>query len=260
MKTGRAVGACILLFAACVLWAGYAQACPACWAGYGSGDERFNKPLADLRIEYEAKGRDALPYIRDVLKTSTDPLVLKRAANYIVELNDDESIPLFEDMILLLIKRVSFSAFGVDTYDFMGRLAVAEALVKFGPTDLADRIWERYDKLNHLRKDEVPHILNALGDPQLDERLIEIVNREEDHQLVIGALSVLGYGGTERAAPALEAKIEEWSGKSKGTGSNPRPEAPEIYYTPLRVTAEKALTAIQERSSSSQLSSATLCK
>ena len=28
----------------------FAQACFACWAGYGPGEERLNKPLADLRL------------------------------------------------------------------------------------------------------------------------------------------------------------------------------------------------------------------
>ncbi|MBW2428347.1 MAG: hypothetical protein JRF56_05260 [Deltaproteobacteria bacterium] len=51
----------------------HAEACFACWAGYGPGEERLNKPLADLRIIYETKGRDSLPYIRQALTTSTDP-------------------------------------------------------------------------------------------------------------------------------------------------------------------------------------------
>jgi hypothetical protein len=70
----------------------HTEACVACCAGYAPGAERFNKPLADLRIIYEKKGRDALPYIRDALMTSTDPLVMKRAAEYIVDLNDREII------------------------------------------------------------------------------------------------------------------------------------------------------------------------
>ena len=61
-----------ILFMICffIATAGPAEACPACWAGYGPGAERFNKPLADLRILYEAQGNDALPEIKKILKKS----------------------------------------------------------------------------------------------------------------------------------------------------------------------------------------------
>jgi len=234
-----------------LLWHGlgsYAEACPACWRGYGPGQERFNKPLADLRKIYEKEERDALPYIKEALMTSTDPLVMRRAANYIVELNDTDSILIFEDMLSVLVKRVAFSSFGLDTYDFQGRLAVAHALVKFGPTKLGDKIWEKYDRLDLKRKSEVPFILNGLQDPHLDERLVDILIREEDHQLMMGALDVLAIGGSTEALPALRSKVEEWTDRATGTGTNPNPDAPVIYYAPLRIKAEQAIFAIEERS------------
>lgn len=234
-----------------LLWhalASLAHGCAGCWAGYGPGQERFNKPLADLRKTYEKEGRDALPYIREALMTSPDPLVMRRAANYIVELNDTDSIPIFEDMLSILLKRVAFSSFGLDTYDFQGRLAVAHALVKFGPTKLGDKIWKKYNRLDLKRKSEVPYILNALQDPHLDERLMEILNREEDHQLMMGALDVFAIGGGAQALPVLRSKVVEWSNKSAETADNPDPDAPVLYYTPLRIKAEKAVSAIEKRS------------
>ena len=36
------------------------RACAGCWSGYGKGDERFNKPLADIRIIYEKEGQKEL--------------------------------------------------------------------------------------------------------------------------------------------------------------------------------------------------------
>ncbi len=45
--------------------AGLAEACPACWAGYGPGAERFNKALADLRIMYETQGKDMILSFRN---------------------------------------------------------------------------------------------------------------------------------------------------------------------------------------------------
>ncbi len=224
-----------------------AHGCAGCWAGYGPGQERFNKPLADLRKIYEEQGRDALPYIKEALKTSKDPLLMRRAAGYIVELNDTESLPLFEDLLSVLLKRVAFSSFGLDTYDFQGRLAVAHALVNFGPTKLGDKIWERYDRLDFNRKSEVPYILNALQDRKLDERLLEILNREDDHQLMMGALDVLAIGGSTDSLPVLRSKIVEWSNKSTETVDT-NPDTPVLYYSALRIKAERSISAIEERS------------
>jgi hypothetical protein len=215
-----------------------AEACPACWAGYGSGDERFNKPLADIRIIYEKQGKDALPYIRNVLKTSTDPLVIKRTAGYIVDLDDRDSIPLLEDMLVTLTKRVAFSSFGLNTYDFQCRMAVAHALIRFGPTPVTDRIWDRYDRLDFARKSEVPYILNALEDPSLIERLEEILEREEDHQLMMGALDVLGIGGNQADVPLLRSKIQSWDDRANSS----------INYSVLKIKAEWAISAIEDRS------------
>jgi HEAT repeat protein len=187
----------------------YVEACEACWSGHGSGDERFNRPLTDLRKIYEKEGRNALPHIRQALMKSPDPLVIRRAAGYIVELGDTDSIPLFEEMLLALVKKGTFSTFGLGTHDSQRRLIVAHALVKFGPTETGDRIWEKYDRLGVKRKSEVPYILNALEDPKLIERLLEIVNRKENHLLMMGALSVLAIGGTTEALAALRSKVEE---------------------------------------------------
>jgi len=232
------------------LWHGLgdvAGACPACWAGYGKGDERFNKPLADLRIVYEKNGKEALPYIKNALKTSSDPLVIKRAAGYIVELNDRGSIPLLEDMLLALVKRVAFSNFGLDTYEFKGRLAVAHALAKFGPTTFGDRIWKKYDRLDFNRKSEIPYILNALKDPKMTKRLVEIINREEDHQLMVGALDALATGGGSQVLPVLKAKILEWGNKQNRTSGESKTKNTPMYYSVLRIRAELAITAIEDR-------------
>jgi hypothetical protein len=244
----RFLSICLLTLLLCLGLAGHARACAGCWAGYGKGDERYNKPLADCRIIYERDGRDAIPYLRKVLQTSTDPLVIKRAAGYIIELNDTGSIPLLEDMVYMLTKRVAFGAFGFGTYEFAGRLAASNALVQFGKSqEVADRIWERYDGLSLDRKTEVAHLLNALQDANLDERLLAILEMKEDHQLMVGALDTLASSGTPAVVPVLEAKVEEWSRADGGNQDNANPEAPVIYYAALRIKAEKAILDIQER-------------
>jgi hypothetical protein len=226
--------------------AGLAEACPACWAGYGPGAERFNKPLADLRIMYEAQGKDALPQIKNVLKKSNDPLVQKRAIEYIAELEDTNTVPLLEDILYDLVKRVSFSTFGVESVPFQTRLAAAHTLANLGSIRMADKIWRRYDRIDFARKSEVPYVLNALGDPRLNERLSDIVNRCEDHQLMVGALDVLAIGGTEKALPFLRLKIDEWRNKQAETIIADSSFSP-VEYSIWRIKAEQAIIKIEER-------------
>jgi hypothetical protein len=226
---------------------GRAEGCALCWAGYGKGDERLNKPLADLRIIYEKEGRNALPYIRDTLETSTDPLVIRRAANYIVEFNDRDSIPLLEDMLLELTRRVSFSAFGLDTYAFKCRLAAAHALGKLGHSNVGSDLWERYDHLDFKRRSEVPYILNALNDPHLDERLLRILDVEEDHQLMMGALDALAVGGSAEAIPALKTKVAGWHDISMKASDTPDQGGPVNYDAILKIKGQQALFEIEAR-------------
>jgi hypothetical protein len=224
-----------------------AEGCPGCWTGYGPGDERFNKPLADLRILYEKEGRAALPNIREALKTNRDALVRLRAATYIAELKDLDSVPLLEEVLSELFKKVSFSIFGVGSPDFQVRLKVAHVLVSLGPTNMADRIWERYGRLDIKRKAEVPYLLNALGDPRLTDRLKEVLNPGEDHQLMLGTLDVMGMRGDVEALPFLSSKIVEWEKKGVEVPSSAGPDGPPIYYSVLRIKAEQAVLQINER-------------
>jgi hypothetical protein len=203
--------------------------------------------LADLRIIYEAKGKDSLPYIRRVLTTSTDPLVIKRAAGYIVELNDRDSIPYLEDVLSQLVKRVAFSTFGIGTPGYQGRLAVAHALAELCPPSMADQIWQKYDKLDLNRKSEVPYLLNALEDPQLTTRLLIILNRAEDHQMMVGALNVLAEGGSAAALPVLRQKVGQWKAKADQATDTSNPVKPILYYSVLEIKAKRAIDAIEER-------------
>ena len=218
------------------LWAKVADSCPACWSGYGPGAERFNKPLAELSNLYEIEGRGALPEIRRILKTTNDPMLQQRALEYIVILNDVESIPLLENLLLEVVKRVSFTSFGVtlDPGPFQTRLKVAHTLAAFGKISVADRIWKKYARLDLQRKSEIPYILNALGDPQLTKRVMEIIDRHEDHQLMVGALNVLAIGGSKDAVPFLQKKETEWKENK-------------IEYSVLRIKAQQAIFKIKER-------------
>jgi hypothetical protein len=52
---------------------------------------------------------------------------------------------------------------------------------------------------------------------------------------------------SERLLPVLRSKVGEWSGKAAQTMDNPDPDAPVLYYTPLRIKTERAISAIKER-------------
>jgi len=226
---------------------GLAEGCAACWAGYGPGDERYNKPLADLRILYEKEGKAALPAIEDALVLDRDHLVKQRAATYISEIKDPNSIPVLEGMIAELYKKVTFGNFGVGTPDFQTRLKVAHVLVSMGPGDTADRIWSRYDRLDGLKKSEVPYLLNALNDPKWCERLMEILKQGKDHYAMISALEILAMGNNAQVLPFLKSKMAEWEGKGPEPSDPANPDAPVVYYSALRVKAENTIFQIEDK-------------
>lgn len=223
------------------------EACPACWAGYGSGDERFNKPLADLRILYDKEGRAALPAIREILRSQADPLIKQRAIGYLGELKDTDSIPLLKEIIFEIIKKVSFSKFGLETPEFQTRLKVAHILSSFGAAEVADRLWERYERLDRERKMEIPYLLNALKDPNLTSRMMKILDKEDDHQLLLGALNVLEIGGSPEAIPYLRIKMNEWERKKMKEDQTEPLWGARIYYSVLKIKATQAISQIQER-------------
>jgi hypothetical protein len=111
---------------------------------------------------------------------------------------------------------------------------------------MADKIWRRYDRIDFARKSEIPYVLNALGDPRLNERLSDIVNRCEDHQLMVGALDVLAIGGNEKVLPFLGSKIDEWRKKQTETNVAASSFSP-VEYSIWRIKAEQAIIKIEER-------------
>lgn len=227
-------------------WGSTAEGCPACLAASQLANENQNRALYDLRILYEKEGRAALPAIRESLKSNDNPPLQIRAAGYVVELNDTDSVSLLEEILSELVKRVTFSTFGVRSAEFQTRMFVAHSLAKLGSKGMADRIWERYDQINLQRKMEVPNILNALADPRLTEHLLGIISRSEDHQLMMVTLDVLGMGGNSQALPFLRLKLVEWQGKEKKS-SGSKNQDNELDYFVLRTRAQQVISKIEER-------------
>jgi hypothetical protein len=251
MKTAH-LGILILI---ALLWFGpfnSVEACQFCTTGFGGGGA--NKALEELEATYESQGRDALPYIREVLTRSTDPNVVSRAVGYIGELDDRESLPLLEDLVSAVTRRVAFGDFGFGTFEFYCRLSVAHTLIKFGSGQkTADWIWKRYDRVNIARKSEVPYLLDALGDSQLDERLLKILEKEEQQEHMIMTLYVLRLRGSANAVAGLQARVDEWEKKgSVGTGHTGS-KAPAINYSQLVKHAERAILSIKRRNKLSAL-------
>jgi len=223
-----------------------AHGCAACVAAGKLARESENRPFYALRILYEKKGRAALPYIRRALKLESNPPVQMRAAGYIAELKDIESIPQLEKILSELFKKVSFSQFGTGTVDFKKRWIVAYALGTLGAPDVAARIWERYDGFILAKKTEVPYILSALGDPKLTQHLMEIISRCEDHQMVIVTLDMLAKGGNAETIPFITSKIAEWEVRAEKT-PGPVDADTQVDYFVLSRKAAQVIPRIEER-------------
>ncbi|MCJ7683505.1 MAG: hypothetical protein MUO68_04350, partial [Desulfobacteraceae bacterium] len=158
-----------------------------------------------------------------------------------------------------LFKRVSFSSFGIETTDFQKRRIVAYALGTLGASGIAERIWARYDRFTLAKKTEIPQILAALGDPRLTEHLVGIINRCEDHQLMMATMETLAKGGNAEAVPFLRSKIIEWEAKAAetslridaGTGMDyfvlSRKAAQVIPKIEERLSLEKGQPALREK-------------
>ncbi len=228
------------------LLGGNAKGCSACVAAGNLANESKNKAFYALRILYERKGRAALPFIRRGLKMHNNPPTQMRAIAYISELNDTESIPQLEKILSELVKRVSFSTFGLKTTDFRRRWIVAYALGTLGAPGMADKIWRRYDQFDLRRKMEVPSILAALGDPKLTEHLMGILGRCEDHQLMIVTLDTMATGGNAQSLPFLRSKIVEWEAKAAETSGSANIDT-QLDYFVLSRKAMQIIPKIEER-------------
>ncbi len=228
------------------LLGGNAEGCAACEAAGRLANESENKAFYALRILYERKGREALPFIRRGLKLDNNPPVQMRAAAYIAELNDTESIPQLEKILSELVKRVSFSAFGLKTTDFRRRWIVAYTLGTLGAPGMADRIWARYDRFTLSKKMEVPSILAALADPKLTEHLMGIITKCEDHQLMIVTLDTMATGGNAQSLPFLRSKIVEWEAKAAENSGSVNIDTQFDYFVLSRKAAQ-IIPKIEER-------------
>jgi hypothetical protein len=74
-----------------------------------------------------------------------------------------------------------------------------------------------------------------------------ILNKEEDHQLMQGALEAMIVSGSHQSLPFLRSKVKAWTDKPNGIGTNPRPGEPTINYKWLRMKAETAIFFIDSR-------------
>jgi hypothetical protein len=180
------------------------------------------------------------------LALDTNPAAQMRAAGYIAELNDTESIPQLEGILAELYKKVSFSRFGIDTVEFQKRWIVAYTLGTLHAPGVAERIWERYDWFGPAKKTEIPYILSALGDPKLTKHLMGIIDRCEGHQLMMATLNAMATGANAEAIPFLESKIIEWEAKAKETPGS-LDVSNQVDYFVLSRTARRAIPQIEER-------------
>jgi hypothetical protein len=247
MKKGYYLWSILAFLIFCVhLSGGRAEGCAACVAAGKLARESENKAFYALRILYERRGREALPVIRRALALDNNPPAQMRAVGYVAELNDTESIPQLEGILAELHKKVSFSQFGIGTVDFQKRWIVAYTLGTLRAPGVAERIWERYERFTPSKKTEVPYILSALGDTKLTEHLMGIIDRSEDHPLMMATLDTMATGANAEAIPFLKSKIIEWEAKAKAT-SGSVDIANQVDYFVLSRTAAQVIPQIEER-------------
>ena len=237
----------LLLVPFCLhLLGGYAEGCAACVAAGKLARESENKAFYALRLLYEKEGSRALSVIRRALRLDNNPAAQMRAVGYISELNDTESIPDLERIMSELFKKVSFSQFGVDTSDFQRRWIVAYTLGTLRASGVAERIWERYDRFTPSKKTEIPYILSALGDTKLTEHLSVILDRSDNHQLMMATLDAMATATDAKAIPFLESKIVEWEAKARET-SGPVDIATQVDFFVLSRVAAQVIPKIEEQ-------------
>ncbi len=246
MRTGKYLWLLLLIPFCSHLLQGRAEGCAACDAAGKLARESENKAFYALRILYERKGREALPVIRRALALDSNPPAQMRAVAYVAELKDRESIPRLESILAELFKLVSFSQFGIDTVDFQKRWIVAYTLGTLRAPGVAERIWERYERLTPSKKSEVPYILSALGDPKLTEHMMGIINQCENHQLMMATLDTMATGANAEAIPFLESKKIEWEARAKET-SGSIDVVNQVDYFVLSRAAGQAIPQIEER-------------
>ena len=225
---------------------GNAEGCAACVAAGKLARESDNKAFYALRLLYEKEGSRALPVIRRALRLDNNPAAQMRAAGYISDLNDTESVPDLERIMSELFKMVSFSQFGVGTSDFKRRWIVAYTLGTLRAPGVAERIWARYDRFTSAKKTEIPYILSALGDTKLTEHLMAILDRSDNHELMIATLDAMATGANAEAIPFLRSKIVEWVKKAADT-SGPVDIETQVDYFVLSRMADQVIPKIEER-------------
>ncbi len=225
---------------------GNAEGCAACVAAGKLARESENKAFYALRLLYEKEGSRALPVIRRALRLDNNPAAQMRAAGYISDLNDIESVPDLERIMSELFKMVSFSQFGVGTSDFKRRWIVAYTLGTLRAPGVAERIWARYDRFTSAKKTEIPYILSALGDTKLTEHLMAILDRSDDHELMIATLDAMATATDAKAIPFLESKIVEWEAKARET-SGPVDIATQVDFFVLSRVAAQVIPKIEEQ-------------
>jgi len=228
------------------LFGGNAEGCAACVAAGKLARESENKAFYALRLLYEKEGSRALPVIRRALRLDNNPAAQMRAAGYISDLNDTKSVPELERIMSELFKMVSFSEFGIDTADFKRRWIVAYTLGTLRAPGVAERIWARYDRFTSAKKTEIPYILSALSDTKLTEHLSAILDRSDDHELMMATLDAMATAADAKAIPFLKSKIVKWEAKARET-SGPVDIATQVDFFVLSRMAEQVIPKIEEQ-------------
>lgn len=158
-----------------------------------------------------AEGAAAIPRLREILLSVDEDSVVRLAAiRHLRALGDKGSAPLFRRLVLEVLDASAIGFFRADDSNAQIRAEAAAALNAMGDEGLADLFWEARSVLPRDRALEVLRLLWRLGDPQAQERMIEVLNTADDDEIAFQAVVELRRNGDARAIPPLREKLKLW--------------------------------------------------
>ncbi len=184
--------------------AGPAGACLICEDVPSAAEERLTGWVAET-------GAAAVPQLREILlcRENRDLRSKVIAARKLGRLGDDGSADLLEGVVLEILDPDSSYEFGVSTSAHALRFQAARSLMSLRSAKAGQRIWAERTALPPRRQEELPALLYALRTPELEEKLVEMLD-SPFRATVFQAIVELRRSGDRRAAAPVERTVSLW--------------------------------------------------
>jgi len=184
--------------------AGPAGACLICEDVSSAAEEKLAEWVAET-------GAAAVPQLREILlcRENRDLRSKVVAARELGRLGDAGSADLLEGVVLEILNPDSAYEFGISTPAHALRFQAARSLVSLRSATNGERLWAERSALSHRRQEELPALLYALRTPELEEKLVELLD-SPFRATVFQAIVELRRSGGRRAAAAVERTVSLW--------------------------------------------------